>query len=57
MWNFNPANHKIGDLITGGDILGLVNENTLFTDHKILTRPNVSGRVVEMQPKGQYTVS
>jgi len=37
--------------------LGSVWENTLFTDHKILAAPRISGRVVEMQPKGMYTVS
>ena len=37
--------------------MGSVVENTLFNDHKILCDPNVSGRIVEMQPKGKYTVS
>jgi vacuolar-type H+-ATPase catalytic subunit A/Vma1 len=56
-WSFDPTNFKQGDLITGGDVLGTVRENTLFTDHKILASPKISGRVVEMQPKGMYTVS
>jgi len=50
-------NLKKGDLVSGGDVLGTAIENSLFTDHKILASPKVSGRVVEVQPKGRYTVS
>jgi len=35
----------------------MVNENSLFSEHKILARPNVSGRVTEVQPRGKYTVA
>jgi V-type H+-transporting ATPase subunit A len=31
LWDFNPNKDlKVGDLITGGDQLGYVNENSLF---------------------------
>ena len=58
MWDFTP-NHdlKVGDLITGGDVLGYVNENELFPNHKIMSDPKVNGRVVELTPAGQYTVA
>jgi len=57
MWAFDPSNYKPGDMVSGGDILGHVYENALFRRHDILTPPKISGRVVEMQPKGQYNVS
>jgi V-type H+-transporting ATPase subunit A len=50
-------NFRAGDLISGGDILGNIKENSLFHDHKVLASPHSSGRVVEMQPAGEYTVS
>jgi vacuolar-type H+-ATPase catalytic subunit A/Vma1 len=30
LWGFTPSDLKIGELVTGGDIVGHVNENTLF---------------------------
>jgi len=44
-------------MISGGDILGYVNENSLFTDHKIMADPKIQGKVVEIFPTAQYTVS
>lgn len=38
-------------------MLGYVHENTLFPDHKIMSDPKISGRVVEVFPAGQYTVA
>jgi V-type H+-transporting ATPase subunit A len=52
-----PNKLKPGDLISGGDLLGMVNENSLFQDHKIMADPKAAGRVVEVFPQGQYTVS
>jgi V-type H+-transporting ATPase subunit A len=58
LWDFSPnKNLKKGDLISGGDVLGFVHENTLFPDHKIMASPNLSGRIVEVYNTGQYTVS
>lgn len=37
--------------------MGTVYENSLFADHKVLAKPNISGRIVEIQPKGMYTVA
>jgi V-type H+-transporting ATPase subunit A len=58
VWDFKPrAGLKAGDLITGGDVLGYVHENTLFPDHKIMADPKVNGRIVEVYNQGQYTVA
>jgi vacuolar-type H+-ATPase catalytic subunit A/Vma1 len=55
-WTPNP-DRKRGDLVTGGDIIGTVYENELFSTHKIMIPPKVSGRVKEIMPKAMYTVS
>jgi V-type H+-transporting ATPase subunit A len=57
-WNFehpsvNPK--KVGDLVSGGDIYGRVQENELI-DHKIMVPPGVSGTITWIAPKGAYTL-
>lgn len=47
---------KIGDLITGGDVIGSTFENDLFSEHRIIVPPKLYGRVVEVATKGNYTV-
>jgi vacuolar-type H+-ATPase catalytic subunit A/Vma1 len=44
-------------MISGGDVLGVVNENTLFQVHKIMVSPKDAGKIVETFPEGNYTVS
>jgi vacuolar-type H+-ATPase catalytic subunit A/Vma1 len=57
-WDFTPkAGLKIGDLLTGGDVVGSTFENDLFNEHRILVPPKLYGRVIEIMPKGQYTVN
>jgi V-type H+-transporting ATPase subunit A len=57
-WDWTPSGSiKIGDLVSGGDVLGTTFENDLFNEHRIMVPPKVYGRVVEIMPKGQYTVS
>lgn len=56
-WNFKPSGVKVGDLVGGGDILGSCYENDLFSEHRIMVPPKVYGRVTEIQPAGNYTVS
>lgn len=53
-WHFKPT-IKIGDKITGGDVLGIVQETPLVT-HKILLHPEKNGRVIEVLPEGDYTI-
>mmetsp|Transcript_64817 Transcript_64817/g.166820 ORF Transcript_64817/g.166820 Transcript_64817/m.166820 type:complete len:606 (-) Transcript_64817:352-2169(-) len=55
-WNFMPLNVKVGDLVTGGDIVGKVHENGLFKEHFVMVHPNVSGRVKSVLPAGMYTI-
>jgi len=57
-WHFKPNhNLKKGDLITGGDVLGYVNENALFPNHCIMANPKARGKIVELYDENNYTVS
>jgi V-type H+-transporting ATPase subunit A len=48
-WTFTPnPNLKIGDIVTGGDVIGSVYENDLFAEHRIMLPPKMYGRVVEI---------
>ncbi len=42
--------------MTGGDIYGLVHENTLI-DHKIMLPPGARGSITYIAPAGQYSIS
>ena len=56
-WHFTPIKFKKGQLLVGGDIIGYVKENDLFSQHKILLPPKAKGRVVEQQPEGSYNIT
>jgi len=57
-WEFKPRSDlKIGDMVTGGDVIGYVFENDLFSQHKIMIPPKGFGKIVELAPAGSYTVS
>jgi V-type H+-transporting ATPase subunit A len=55
-WSYTPKNVRVGDLVTGGDIVGVVRENGLFRAHYIMVPPNVTGRITAVKPAGEYTV-
>jgi len=55
VWEFTPAEIAVGDLVSGGTIIGTVPENRLII-HKIMVPPNVDGRVKQVFPKGKYTL-
>jgi len=55
-WDFKPADLKVGDHITGGDIFGSVFENSLLDDHKILLPPRARGTITYIAEKGSYTI-
>lgn len=55
-WDFEPINFKIGDHITGGDIYGIVYENTLVT-HEIMLPPRAMGTITYIAPKGSYDLN
>ena len=52
-WDFTPV-AKVGDQVTGGDILGTVPETAVVL-HKIMVPPNVSGTIEKIE-RGAYTV-
>ncbi|KAG5678553.1 hypothetical protein PVAND_008218 [Polypedilum vanderplanki] len=54
-WDFNPLNVKVGSHITGGDLYGVVHENTLVK-HKLIVPPRAKGTVRYIAPPGNYTV-
>jgi len=47
---------RVGDTVTGGDILGMVAENGLFKRHYIMVPPGVSGKLTKLAPSGEYSV-
>jgi len=56
-WTFTPKNVKVGDLVSGGDIIGQIHENGLFKNHCVMVPPNISGRVKRVAPAGKYTIT
>jgi V/A-type H+-transporting ATPase subunit A len=53
-WAFTPT-VKVGDAVTGGDILGTVPE-TQGTLHKVMVPPNISGTIATIVAEGDYTI-
>jgi len=52
VWKYTPeGNFKVGDIVSGGDVVGVVAENGLFRRHFIMVPPNVNGKVKSV-PKG-----
>jgi V-type H+-transporting ATPase subunit A len=56
-WDFTPVNFKVGDHITGGDIFGVVAENTLVNVHNIMLPPKAAGTVTYIAPAGNYNLT
>jgi V/A-type H+-transporting ATPase subunit A len=52
-WDFRPTAKK-GDLVTGGMILGTVQETPLF-EHRILVPSGLEGEVADIRPEGTIT--
>lgn len=55
-WHFKPSGIKVGDHVTGGDVLGSVQENVLV-NHRICVPPRARGTVKSVAPEGEYTVA
>ncbi|OTF71290.1 V-type proton ATPase catalytic subunit A-like protein, partial [Euroglyphus maynei] len=55
-WDFMPQNVRVGSNITGGDIFGIVPENTLIK-HKILLPPKARGIVTYIAEPGSYDLN
>uniref|UniRef100_A0A1I7UW02 H(+)-transporting two-sector ATPase n=1 Tax=Caenorhabditis tropicalis TaxID=1561998 RepID=A0A1I7UW02_9PELO len=55
-WDFVVSKDlRVGGHVTGGDIVGTVDENLLIK-HKILLPPSACGTITFVAPSGQYTV-
>lgn len=55
-WDFKPIHVKVGSHITGGDIYGLVYENTLIK-HKLMLPPKAKGTVTYIAEPGSYDIN
>lgn len=55
MWEFIPR-LKVGDRVSGGDIYGTVQENTLI-EHRLMVAPGARGVITFIAPPGNYTVT
>lgn len=58
MWQYtpNPA-LKVGDMLSGGDVFGIVRENGLFKEHKIMVPPKAAGKLKRITPAGKYKIT
>ncbi len=54
-WRFVPT-AKVGDKLSGGDVLGTVKETALITQ-RIMVPPNMSGQLSSIVKEGEYTVT
>lgn len=55
-WDYQVSKDiRVGSHVTGGDIIGVVNENLLIK-HRILLPSNACGTVTWIAPSGSYTV-
>ena len=55
-WEFQPERSiRVGSHVTGGDIFGIVQENTLIK-HKIMLNPKSLGTVVRIAEPGNYHI-
>ncbi|KAK2573626.1 V-type proton ATPase catalytic subunit A [Acropora cervicornis] len=55
-WDYQPEGFKVGDHVTGGDIFGIVHENTLL-NHRLALHPKARGTVTYIAPPGSYHVT
>ncbi len=53
-WHFTPR-LKVGDKVTGGDILGVVPETSII-EHRVMVPPGIEGEIVEIAGEGDYTI-
>ena len=53
-WEFTPAVQE-GTEVVGGDVIGTVPETAVVL-HKIMVPPKMSGTIVKVATKGQYTI-
>lgn len=54
-WSFEPK-AQVGSKLAGGDVLGVVAETPLV-EHFIQVPPNMQGKLVNIEPQGDYTIT
>jgi len=54
-WTFTPIKLEKGDKVSGGDIVGTVQETSLI-EHKVMIPSNVHGKIKWIAMEGDYTV-
>ncbi|UNI16739.1 H(+)-transporting V1 sector ATPase subunit A [Purpureocillium takamizusanense] len=55
-WTFTPTK-TVGDHISGGDVWGVVVENSFISTHIILFPPRACGTITKIANEGEYTVA
>lgn len=55
-FEFKPGNMKVGSHVTGGDIYGIVTENTLIK-HKMMLPPRAKGSITYIAEHGNYNIT
>lgn len=53
-WHFVPT-AKAGDVVSGGNIIGTVQETSII-EHRILLEPTLKGTIVKIEKEGDYTI-
>jgi len=56
LWKYTPSAVRVGDMVSGGDVMGVVFENELLPNHKIMVPPKISGRVKWVIGPGEYNL-
>jgi V/A-type H+-transporting ATPase subunit A len=54
-WSFTPK-AKVGSKVASGDVIATVAETDLV-EHSILVPPTLQGKLVDIAPKGDYTIA
>ena len=54
-WSCTPINFKVGDVVSGGDIIGNVPENNIIT-HQVMAKPGTMGTITYLAAAGSYTI-
>lgn len=53
-WTFKPS-AKPGDIVQSCDVIGEVQETSIIT-HRIIVPPNIKGKILKIEKKGEFTV-
>lgn len=58
LWDFTPLNVKVGDMVSGGDIVGKIWENGLFKANMVMVPPLIQGgKVKSAKGAGKYKIT